>query len=183
MLKLEDKRIILRIGSIKDIPSIIDYFRRNEKHLKPYEPNKPIDFYTREYWRKRVILNQIEYQHLRELRVFIFEKENPLEVIGTLDFTNIIFMPFYSCYMGYGLDKNKQNRGYMNEAATLGINFIFEKLNLHKISATYMPHNIKSKKVLERLNFKVEGYLKENALINGIWEDHILAGLINHKYR
>jgi ribosomal-protein-alanine N-acetyltransferase len=50
---------------------------------------------------------------------------------------------------------------------------------MHRITASYLPHNQRSGKLLKRLGFVVEGYAYDYIMINGKWEDHILTSLVN----
>jgi ribosomal-protein-alanine N-acetyltransferase len=63
------------------------------------------------------------------------------------------------------------------------INYVFVELNLHRISANYLPHNIRSAQLLESLNFKKEGLAPKYLYINGEWQNHILTALINDNWR
>ena len=69
----------------------------------------------------------------------------------------------------------------MHEALTLGIDFMFQEMALHRIMANYMPRNERSARVLQRLGFAIEGQAKDYLMINGRWEDHTLTSLINSK--
>jgi [ribosomal protein S5]-alanine N-acetyltransferase len=61
------------------------------------------------------------------------------------------------------------------------IDFAFDELRLHRINAAYMPENIRSEHLLKSLGFSKEGFAKSYLFINGAWEDHIIASLINNK--
>ena len=67
----------------------------------------------------------------------------------------------------------------MQEILTAAIDYLFREQGLHRIMACYMPANLRSGALLERLGFEREGYAREYLMINGRWEDHILTSLIN----
>lgn len=67
----------------------------------------------------------------------------------------------------------------MTEALQIAIQYMFEEQNIHRIMANYMPSNMKSARVLQKLGFMIEGHAKEYLLINGKWEDHVLTSLTN----
>ncbi|MCJ8298752.1 MAG: 30S ribosomal protein S5 alanine N-acetyltransferase, partial [Pseudomonadales bacterium] len=50
---------------------------------------------------------------------------------------------------------------------------------LHRIMANYIPENVRSAKVLEKVGFKKEGYSPSYLKIAGKWQDHVLTALIN----
>ena len=71
----------------------------------------------------------------------------------------------------------------MTEAGRLLIHYAFEELNLHRIMASYIPHNQRSANVLKRLGFEIEGTAREYLFINGKWQDHVMTSLINPQWR
>lgn len=81
--------------------------------------------------------------------------------------------------IGYGLNDDKhKNKGYMTEAIEFFINYGFEKMNLHRIEAFVGKDNIPSLKLMEKFGFEKEGHLKEHYLINGVYEDSLVFGLV-----
>lgn len=82
---------------------------------------------------------------------------------------------------GYYLDLQHNGKGYMTEAVKLIVRFAFEDINLHRIEAGVMPHNIGSISVLEKAGFHKEGIAQKNVKINGKWEDHQVLAIVNEK--
>ena len=102
------------------------------------------------------------------------------KVIGALTFSNIVKGVFLSCFLGYNLDKDEINMGYMTEAVKKGIEIMFQDYGLHRIEASIMPRNIRSLKVTQKLGFQEEGLSPQYLKINGKWEDHLHMVLLNH---
>ncbi len=71
----------------------------------------------------------------------------------------------------------------MTEALQVAISYVFTELNMHRIMASYIPHNQRSGMLLKRLGFVVEGYARDYLMINGQWQDHILTSLTNYKWK
>ncbi len=163
----------------EDIPEILRYLKENREFLVPFEPTQPIDFYTRDYWRSSITRSFQQFQNGQALRLFLFEQSNPKVVIGTANFTNFVYYPFYCCSLGYGLAEAKQGKGFMQEALEAGIRYVFAQMQCHRIQANYMPHNQRSGNLLKRLGFTIEGQAKDYLLINGVWQDHVLTSLTN----
>lgn len=178
-LKLKSSRLILRHGYNKDIPAILAYYRDNQEHLAPFEPLKPSAFYTRTYWEESLSERLLDAQEGRSLRLFIFLRDRPDVLIGTLNFNNYVRGVFQSCTLGYSLSKAAQGHGYMTEALQVGIRHIFAEVKLHRIGANYLPHNQRSANLLKRLGFSVDGYARDYLYIAGQWQDHILTSLVN----
>ena len=125
LIQIENSRIIVRMANVEDTNSIIKYFDENKEHLSPFEPKKPDQFYTYDFWVNRIQVSVKEFEELKSLRLFIFEKDGLGEVIGMLSFEGICKLPFESCEMGYSIAKNKQGKGYMRQAIELSIKYAF----------------------------------------------------------
>ncbi len=173
----------LRLPEIDDIPEILRYFRENEAHLAPYDPKKPDDFYTNEFWQKRVQLHRDACESASALRLYLFHRGGASEVIGSLELSQIARGPFQACYLGYGIAARHQGKGLMYEAVRSVIGYAFGELNLHRIMANHLPENTRSEALLRRLGFVRECVAKEYLLIGGTWRDHILNSLTNRDWK
>jgi len=177
--QLSTPRLLVRLASKRDVHEIVRYYRSNRAFLKPFEPTRSDDFFKEDFWRGQVERNLIEFNYNQSLRLFVFEQANPETIIGIINFTQFFRAPLHACILGYSLAESKQGNGYMIEAISLCIRYIFDELNFHRITANYMPRNQRSGNVLKKLGFVVEGYARDYLLINGKWEDHILTSLVN----
>ncbi|BAZ41099.1 GCN5-related N-acetyltransferase [Calothrix sp. NIES-4101] len=175
-------RIILRMANSEDIPQILNYFIQNKTYLTPYYPAWYDEFFTEEYWKLQIDVNYQEFNSDRSLRLFIFLQDNPNQIIGTLNFNNFVRGVAQYCNVGYSLAENEQGKGYMTAALQGAIQYMFQEVKMHRISANYMPHNRRSGNLLKRLGFVVEGYARDYLMINGKWEDHILTSLVNSQW-
>ena len=176
---LYTSRLIVRLATQEDIPAIVAHLVENRDFLVPFEPIRPSDFYDRSYWRQQVIRSYQQFQAGHALRLFIFERDAPKVVIGSINFNNFIHYPFYCCSLGYSIAELKQGQGLMREALTVSIVHVFNTMNCHRIQANYMPRNQRSGNLLKSLGFTVEGEAKDYLLIHGVWEDHVLTSLTN----
>ena len=118
----------------------------------------------------------------KSARFFIFDKKNPNQIIGMCNLTQIFRGLFQACYLGYKIDHAYEGKGLMFEALRETIRFAFEDLRLHRIMANYMPINMRSAKLLNRLGFVIEGFAKNYLLINNKWEDHVLTAVSYEKW-
>ncbi len=177
--KLTTARTILRVSDRKDVVKICEYYQKNRQFLAPFEPKRSEKFYTKKFWSERVQQNRDEFYSDLACRFFIYARSEDEPIIGAINFTMFERGPSQSCRLGYSLSADFEGQGYMSEALRTGINFVFETLNFHRINACYMPRNIRSGRLLQRLGFEVVGLAKNYLLINGQWEDHLLTTLIN----
>ena len=173
---IQAEHLVLRPARARDVLAIIDYYRRNRRHLAPWDPVRPRSFFTEDHWRRQVRVNARELRQGLSMRLFMFLGER---VIGSVSFTNVSRGALQGCWLGYSLDGREQGNGYMTEALRAAIPHAFRVLKLHRIMAGYMPRNRRSARVLRRLGFRVEGRARQYLLIAGRWEDHVLTSLVN----
>ena len=173
------KRLVLKILDKTFAESVLDYYSRNKEFLKEWEPLREEVFYTKEYHEKKLTEDLMSLVKGNLFRLWIFIKGKDNRTIGNVSFNNIIRGAFLSCHLGYKLDKDEINKGYMTEAVQKGIDIVFYGLGLHRIESNIMPENIRSLRVTEKLGFYNEGLAKQYLKINGKWEDHIHMVLLN----
>lgn len=174
-------RLILKVLKERDAQIILDYYIRNREFLKAVEPERKEEFFKLSTQR---LITKLEYKAMKnktcfKLWIFIKDYKSYDKAIGCIALNNIIYGVFKSCFLGYKLDKDYINKGYMTEAVEKMAEIAFNDLNLHRIEANIMPKNKQSLKVVEKANFVNEGLAKNYLCINGKWEDHLRMTLIN----
>jgi [ribosomal protein S5]-alanine N-acetyltransferase len=176
---LESARLWLRHGQLDDIPAILSYYRNNHDFLAPFEPRKSAVFYTAQHWESLLQQRILESQEERSLKLFLFLKQSPQTLVGSVNFSNFTRGVFQNCTVGYSLAERYQGQSYMSEALRTGIAHVFSTLQFHRIEANYLPYNQRSGRLLKHLGFVVNGYARDYLYINGQWQDHILTSLLN----
>lgn len=176
---LETERLILRLPTVDDARSTVDYFLENQAFLQPWYPTFTADFFSEASWRSRILATLDEFQAGKSIRFMFFERERPRRVCGVVNLTSITGSPLHAASLGYSLSKDVEGRGLMREALRAVVDHAFVGRHLHRITANYMPRNERSALVLRNLGFTVEGYARDYLQINGRWEDHILTSLTN----
>ena len=174
-LTLLTDRLVLKTIDENYAKPVLAYYSRNKDFLEQWEPFRTNTFYTIDYHIKQLVDDERKMEAGSQIRLWIF-KQDDLEftrIIGTLAFSNIVRGAFLSCHLGYKLDKDEINNGYITEALQKGIDFIFNESGLHRVEANIIPRNAKSLRVVEKLGFYNEGLALKYLKINGKWEDHI----------
>ena len=95
------------------------------------------------------------------------------KLIGKVKISNIVYGIFKSGILGYSIDKDYEGKGYMKEAVLLVLKYAKEYLDLHRIEASVLTSNLRSKGLLIACGFEEVGLNKKYLYINGKWSDHI----------
>ena len=177
----ETGRLILRVLDDSYASKVFEYYYNNKDFLEPWEPERIPGFYTAAFHTASLMYEYLEIHKKNSLRLWIFKKSNPSKIIGCLSFSNFLRGPFQICHIGYKLDKDETDKGYMTEAARKGIDIMFNEYKMHRIEAYIMPNNDASIRVIDKLNFQPEGQAYKFAKIRGKWETHNRYVLINEK--
>lgn len=114
--------------------------------------------------------------------IFGLIRKSDHALIGTCMIFNIV-KNCKRAEIGYGLTANAWGKGYMREALYEFLSFAFSKLNLNRIEAEIDPRNQSSAKILERLGFHKDGYLKQHWIIHGELADSELYGLLEEEWQ
>lgn len=176
---LETDRLLLKSSNCSFAEMLVQYYNKNRIFLELFEPQREDSFYRTDE-QISIMQNEICLQNEKlSFRFYIFLKESPNSIIGSVALNNIVWGSFLSCFIGYKLSEDYLNRGYMTEAVRRIIDFAFDDLKLHRIEGNVMPINEPSLAVLRKCNFINEGYAPKYLQINGIWEDHIHMVLLN----
>ena len=179
-MEYETERLYLRVLTADYSNEVCRFLSKNHTQFEKYEPILPANYYTPEY--QHTILNcelKLALQS-KNIRYYVFLKENPTQIIGTVALHNISISTYSSCEIGYKFDFDHQHKGYAREAVAMAISIAFAALGLHRIYARVMPDNTASIKLLKDLLFEEEGFERECIKIQGKWQDHLRLSLINH---
>jgi len=69
------------------------------------------------------------------------------------------------------------NKSVATEATAVLMEYLFEKLKIHRIYIQAATANTPSNRVIQKLGFKLEGVLKDNERIGDRFVDHNIYGM------
>lgn len=179
---LQGFRISMRPPTQHDWLEWAEVRQKNKLYLEPFEPEWATDALTEDYFRRRLKLQFDEWQADRA-RAFLIFKWDGDELIGGMNINNICRGVAQYASLGYWISENEQGQGYMAEALKLTVRYCFENLKLHRVNASCLPHNERSKNLLLKGGFTQEGFAEKYLQINKLWQDHILFGLPIERWR
>lgn len=176
---IETDRLVLKALDGKYAAMLLNFIVTGRDEFEKYEMKKAVDYYTVRY-QKQILAT--EYALMKEhkyARYYVFLKDDPDTIIGTVSFGAFRPLPYLSCNIGYKFLKRHHGYGYAGEAVAAAIEEIFRELKFHQIYAYIMPVNEPSIKLIEKQGFFYEGLSKKCLSVNGNWEDHYVYKRIN----
>lgn len=85
--------------------------------------------------------------------------------------------------IGYMLHPDFWRKGIIQEALTCILDFAFNTLNFHSLTAIIDPQNKASEGILEKNGFVKEGHFKENYLLGDTFLDSGVYSLLKSNYK
>ncbi len=179
LMQYETNRLILRIVTADAAPQVLDFFLRDRELFEKYEADRAPHFYTTGFFRETLKYEFELASKLSHIRFYVYRKEAPDMIIGTVCFHNITLNPYYCCEIGYKFSSAFHHHGYALEAVEKGIDIIFSELQVHRIMAWVMPENEASIRLLLSLGFSYEGINADHLYMHGKWVSHAQYSLIS----
>ncbi|RDW15211.1 RimJ/RimL family protein N-acetyltransferase [Oceanobacillus arenosus] len=178
MTRINGNSIYIRTFKADDAEELLDLQLTNRDFFEKFSTNRDSDFYTLEGQKKRIQEYAKGWELDQQYMFGIFTMDNDA-LIGTINLFEVLRGSLQGAFIGYFLDKEQNGKGFMTEAVKLVVTYAFNQLQLHRVEAGVMPHNIGSIRVLEKAGFHREGIAVKNVKINGKWEDHQVLAIIN----
>lgn len=167
------ERLILRLPVIADYENWVVLRKKSEDFLNQWEPEKDVNYYSKNFFKKRVKWAKKNFDLNIVLHFFIFLRSN-YQLVGGITLDNIRYGPFQSATLGYWLGEEFSKKGIMTESLISLIRYANKDLGISRIEAATLPTNLASRRLLEKCNFKYEGVGQYFLQIKGKWEHHIL---------
>jgi len=170
--------VYLRPSELRDFPEWAALREQSRAFLTPWEPVWPIDDRTRTSFRFRVRRHAEEMARDEAYSFLLFREEDNV-LLGGLSFGYVRRGVSQSASLGYWMGAPYAGKGYMTRAADAACRYMFERQGLHRIEAACLPTNEPSRRLLQRVGFRQEGYARSYLNINGDWRDHLLFALLD----
>ncbi|MDD3172655.1 MAG: GNAT family N-acetyltransferase [Herbinix sp.] len=179
----QTERLFLKLLNKNDASMVLSFYEENKSQFEPWEPKRDNHFYTLAYQKASLTAESNLMSEGKLLRYWVFTKDSPNTLIGSICFQNILREPYRSCSLGYKFSYKYLHQGYASESLKKCIEIVFEEYPIHRIEAYIMENNEPSLRLIERLSFRQEGLSCSYARIGGNWTDHLRYSLINPKDR
>tara|TARA_B100001079_G_scaffold163457_1_gene140159 strand:+ start:4489 stop:5010 length:522 start_codon:yes stop_codon:yes gene_type:complete len=93
-------------------------------------------------------------------------------LIGAVHLNEIVYGALESAYLAYFVFRPYAGRGFMSRVLAGVIELAFTQYRLHRLEANVQPGNQPSKRLVQSLGFRLEGFSPRYLRINGAWRDH-----------
>ena len=80
--------------------------------------------------------------------------------------------------VGYYLGEKYLGKGLATSSVRAVLKFAFQRLGFNRIELKCASNNVASQRVAERLGFAWEGLLRQAELVDGVYLDHFVYGLL-----
>jgi [ribosomal protein S5]-alanine N-acetyltransferase len=168
---LESDRLRLRVIEEKDLA---DSYRilSDSTAMKYFGSKRHPDLeYTRVNW-VNLLISRFKYRDTVPFAITLKESGELVGHINAQQFGG----DFRYAEIAYIIDPAHWGQGFATEALILMVEYLGKRMKVHKIRANVFAGNIASLRVLEKVGFEREGYLRDNAWINGAYlDEYIMA--------
>lgn len=170
--------IEVRLFEVKEAEAVFAAVERNRQYLREWLPWVDVT------------------ESPEDLRQFIFKVREQFaagrgpqcgiwvdgEMAGALG-CHPIDWPNRNCSIGYWIDQRHQGRGIMTRCCESMLEYLFDDLELHRVTIQCGVANTRSCAIPERLGFVREGVVRDGEWVNDRWLDLISWGLIDRDWR
>lgn len=94
------------------------------------------------------------------------------DLAGAININDIVRGSFWSGYLGYYAFMPHNGQGYISCGLRAVLAIAFEDLGIHRLEANIQPQNEPSRRLVERLGFRLEGFSLRYLKVAGEWRDH-----------
>ena len=175
---LKTERLILKPISQKYKEEIYNHF--SDPNVTKY---MDIDVLESLEKAEEIISYYTEREDKEECYRWVVLKNDDNTFLGTCGFNSWEKQRANRAEIGYDLSKKYWKKGFMSEAVVRLIKHGFEILNLHRIEAKVTEGNTPSCKLLEKLHFKKEGFLRDYNYWKGDYVSEYMYSLLKSEYQ
>ena len=176
-LRLEDAPTAIRPTSLDDCDEQLRLRRANRDHTGPWDPTRDESFYTLAGQRLELELDQRAWAAGSAFAFAVLATDERDRLIGRVALANVVRGPWQNATLGYWIDREAVGRGHASRAVRLALTYAFEHIGLHRVQPAIIPRNAASRRVAEKVGFRLEGRALRYLQINGAWEDHDLYAM------
>jgi RimJ/RimL family protein N-acetyltransferase len=170
---INGKRVTLRALKRDDSGKVLDWI--NNPELKYLTGTVfPVSEIEHEKWFENKIREKFN-------KIFGIEEQSTKRLIGVAGLNNTDLINRNTDLYIYIGDGNQWGKGLGTDAVKTLVSFVFNELNLHRISLVVFSYNKRAIRSYEKVGFVSEGIMRESLYKDGKYHDKILMSIINDK--
>jgi ribosomal-protein-alanine N-acetyltransferase len=181
--RLQDGITAIRPLESSDLPALVEARIRNRDFLTEWEPTRDESFFTPAGQARELALDDAAWRTATGFPFAILDTEVGDRLIGRVALANVVRGVWQNATIGYWVSADAGSRGHATRAVELALRFAFEVAGLHRVQPAIMPRNVRSRRVVEKCGFRLEGVAARYLKINGVWEDHNLYAMTAEDWR
>jgi ribosomal-protein-alanine N-acetyltransferase len=162
---------VSRLIAREDAAALAALVCRNRVFMAPWDPARPDEFFT--VTGQLSIIDELLDGHERGTTLPHVILDSAGQVAGRIT-GNITRGPFQSCGIGYWVSEHRNGQGLATAAVGRFRTIAFDQLDLHRLQAETLVHNVASQRVLIRNGFTRYGLAPQYLNIAGQWQDHVM---------
>lgn len=168
-----------RLITSDDADTLSALLAENREFLAPYDPARDEDYYKPAGQQAVIRADLEQFEQGTKLPHVILDDTGG--IVGRITLNGIVRGPLQSANLGYWVAAGANGRGLATRAVREIVRVAFEELELHRLEAGTLLHNVRSQRVLKRNGFVPFGVAPALLKIAGEWQDHILFQLLNEE--
>jgi [ribosomal protein S5]-alanine N-acetyltransferase len=176
-LRLDEAETAIRPFVAADADALLEARMANRDLIAEFEPRRDASFFTRAGQAREIALDRDAWDRGQGFAFAVLDRLEEDRLIGRAALSNIVRGPWQNATLGYWIDERYSGRGHATAAVRLVVRFGFEHAALHRIQPAIMPRNARSRRVVEKVGFRLEGRALRYLSIAGTWEDHDIYAL------
>ena len=90
---------------------------------------------------------------------------------------------YRNCSLGYWVDAAHQGKGIVTRCCAVMLDYLFDELQLHRVTIECGTGNARSCAIPERLGFTREAVKREAQLVGGRWVDLVMWSILDREWR
>jgi RimJ/RimL family protein N-acetyltransferase len=164
-IKISDAKMVFEYRKLPEVNKYQIWSPTSKKEVEDFIRFKTVKTINKpDTWHQLVIINKTTKQIIGDIGIHFLDTENKQVEIG------------------YTLSPKHQNQGFATEAVTGTIDYLFKKLQKHRIIASLDPENERSIKLLERIGMRKEGLFLKSLWINNEWLDDLIFAVLEEEW-
>ena len=130
-----------------------------------------------EKWIESLILNDFQ----DKFYVAICENETK-EIIGYTSISNIDHYNKSCFWSGIKIHPSHNGKGYGTQTVLLILKYVFEELNMERLTGQCQEDHIVAKRLMEKVGFKVEALFRHSIFKNGMYHNQYGLSILKNEY-